>query len=344
MAMSTDHGGPGTQTGRQPRIRRGAGGSAGAAVPAAGPRSPSLDEALRSGPFELALRTALEQRGLSLQSLQRRLKAEGSTISLAALSYWQRGLRRPERPESLRVVFATERILGLPRGGLVALLGPPRPRGRRVEPAAGVALLEFDDMIGPQPGLSRTLEDVDAGVNLAFRHLGVHGDIWLGADRTWFLERVKRVVAAERDEADRFVAVFEPDAPQPPPTLRPLSGCRLGRVRGDAETGFHAAELVFDRALRAGEPFVFEYEYVPGGPAVGIDRYHHTFRQRMQQAVLRAHFDPRALPVRCSRVTRRRFGDDLLWAGEVPVSAGGVADIVDLDGGPGLVGFRWEWE
>jgi hypothetical protein len=343
MVMSVNHGG-GAQTRRPARPWRGDHAGGGPVAAPAPPRNPSLEEALRRGPFELALRTALEQRGLSLQSLQRRLRAEGASISLAALSYWQRGLRRPERPESLRVVFAVERILELQRGSLVALLGPPRPRGRRSAPAGGVALLEFDDMIGPQPGLVRVLEDVDVGVNLAFRHLGVHGDIWLGADRTWFLERVKRVVVAERDEVDRFVAVFEPDAPQPPPVVRPLAGCRLGRVKGDAESGFHVAELLFDRALRAGEAFVFEYEYVPGGPAVGIDRYHHTFRQRVQQTVLRAHFDPRALPVRCARVMRRRFGDDLLRVREVPVSACGVADVVDLDSGPGLVGFRWQWE
>lgn len=324
-------------------------GAGGSGLPAGSKTSHSqgnrtLEEALRWGPFDLALRTALERRGLSLESLQRRLKAEGFSVSLAALSYWQRGLRRPERPESLRIVLAVERILELPRASLASLLGPPRPRGRRSKRVEEAELLEFADMIGPQPGLATILEGIDAAANMAFQHLGVHGDMWLGEDRTWFLERVRHVVMAKRDEVDRFVAVYEPDATQPPPVLQPITGCRLGRVKGDSDTGFHAAELIFDRPLRSGQPFVFEYEYIPSGPAVGIDRYHHTSRQGVRQMVLRAHFDPRALPVHCSHVVRRRYDDSLRRVGEVPVNASGVADIIALDSGPGLVGFRWEWD
>jgi len=302
----------------------------------------SLEHALRNGPFDRALRAALERRELSLESLQRRLRAEGYTISLAALSYWQRGQRRPERPESLRVVMAVENILELPRASLVALLGPPRPRGRR---AVDGEPLAFADLLGPSPGLARVLDGVDAAVNLSFQHIGMQGDLWLGEDRTWYLERVRRVVAARHDRVDRFVAIHVPDVPgQPPPVLRPISGCRLGRVKGDEESGFHAAELVFDLVLATDRPHVFEYEYVPAGPAVGIDRYHHLSRNPVRQLTLRTHFDPRSLPARCRHVAQRPRSEGPREVEDLNVSMSGTADIVVLDCAPGLEGFRWEWD
>ncbi|HET9172269.1 MAG TPA: hypothetical protein VFN97_22770 [Actinospica sp.] len=311
-------------------------------TPARARSAVALEHALRHGPFDRALRAALERRELSLESLQRRLRADGYSISLAALSYWQRGLRRPERPESLRVVMAVEGILELPRASLVALLGPPRPRGRR---AADGGPPEFTDLLGQSAGLSRVLDGVDAAVNLNFQHLGLQGDLFLSENRSWYLERVRHVVTARQDHADRFVAIHVPDLPgQPPPVLRPISGCRLGRVQADPETGYQAAELVFDHVLASGHPHVFEYEYVPAGPATGIDRYQHASRHHVRQIALRTHFDPRALPARCRHVSQRPGTATPRQVTDLPVSASGTANIVVLDSAPGLEGFCWEWD
>ena len=312
-------------------------------APARSRSAVALEHALRHGPFDRALRAALERRELSLESLQRRLRAEGYSISLAALSYWQRGLRRPERPESLRVVMAVEVILELPRASLVALLGPPRPRGRRAAADGGPP--EFADLLGQSTGLARVLDGVDAAVNLNFQHLGLQGDLFLNEDRNWYLERVRRVVTARQDHADRFVAIHVPDVPgQSPPVLRPISGCRLGRVQADPESGYQAAELVFDHVLASGGPHVFEYEYIPSGPAAGIDRYQHASRHPVRQIALRTHFDPRALPARCRHVSQRPGAAAPRHVTDLPVSASGTANIVVLDSAPGLEGFRWEWD
>jgi hypothetical protein len=312
-------------------------------TPARARSAAALEQALRHGPFDRALRAALERSELSLESLQRRLRAEGYSISLAALSYWQRGLRRPERPESLRVVMAVEGILELPRASLVALLGPPRPRGRRSPGSGGPP--EFSELLGPSAGLARVLDGVDAAVNLNFQHLGLQGDLFLSEDRSWYLERVRHVVTARQDRADRFVAIHVPDvAGQGPPVLRPISGCRLGRVQADPESGYQAAELVFDHVLASGHPHVFEYEYIPSGPAAGIDRYQHASRHPVRQIALRTHFDPRSLPARCRHVTQRPGTAAPRHVADLPVSASGTANIVVLDSVPGLEGFRWEWD
>ncbi|HKE50153.1 MAG TPA: transcriptional regulator [Actinomycetes bacterium] len=91
-----------------------------------------LAVALRTGPFEHALRLAIRSRGLTLDRLRVRLLERGVHTSLASLSNWQRGRCRPERTRSLRAVRELEDILGLPGDSLVVLLGPRRPRGRRL--------------------------------------------------------------------------------------------------------------------------------------------------------------------------------------------------------------------
>ncbi|XVQ83159.1 hypothetical protein ACQP2K_30595 [Microbispora siamensis] len=90
-----------------------------------------LRAALRDGPFHVALRAAVEARGLTLEDrLRHRLEERGLRVGTTSLSYWQQGLRRPERAESLRAVRALEEILALPPRSLTDLLGPPMPRGR----------------------------------------------------------------------------------------------------------------------------------------------------------------------------------------------------------------------
>ena len=53
---------------------------------------------LATGPFPDALRAAIKTSRLSLDRIQHRLGLRGITISVATLSYWQSGRRRPERP------------------------------------------------------------------------------------------------------------------------------------------------------------------------------------------------------------------------------------------------------
>ncbi|TDO66818.1 hypothetical protein EV651_104385 [Kribbella sp. VKM Ac-2571] len=51
--------------------------------------------------FADVLREAIQARGLGLGRIQERLRARGVSVSLATLSYWQSGLSRPERRDSL---------------------------------------------------------------------------------------------------------------------------------------------------------------------------------------------------------------------------------------------------
>ena len=89
-----------------------------------------LERLLETGPFAEALRLAIRARGLGLDRIRYRLRAKGSSISLATLSHWQSGRCRPERTESLLVLKNLEEVLGVPAGSLARLLGRPRGRAR----------------------------------------------------------------------------------------------------------------------------------------------------------------------------------------------------------------------
>jgi hypothetical protein len=306
--------------------------------------SRALETALRNGPFETALHLAIAESGLSLDSLRRRLAADGVAVGLSTLSYWQRGLRRPERTESLRAVRAIETLCGLPPSALVALLGPRRPRGRFARGRRG-AELGFDAVLpdGLLAALARCA--VDLSVNSSYEHVSVHGDRWMRADGSWSVERVRRIVIPLEPGLDRFVCVNIPDtSSERPPSVHPLHGCRLGRLRADAATGLQVTELLFDTPLRVGQAYAFDYEYRAGAGTRAVSAYHYGTRQPLRELVLRAHFDEARLPVRCYRVEREHFDGAPRELQELRPGPGGLVQLVSLDREPGIEGFRWEWE
>ena len=65
-------------------------------------------------PFADALRAAIDARGVSLVWLRDRLADLDNPVSVAALSYWRSGRRRPDSGESLAAVRAIETVLDLP--------------------------------------------------------------------------------------------------------------------------------------------------------------------------------------------------------------------------------------
>src|SRR3954471_7119606 len=109
-----------------------------------------LLQMVRNGPFDVALQAAIQARGLTLETLQRRLRERRIHVSLSSLSYWQRGRTRPERADSLRAGRGLEIILDLPRHSLITLLKPPdsRPTG---------TWLSMDEIF-PEPGARDLLD------------------------------------------------------------------------------------------------------------------------------------------------------------------------------------------
>jgi hypothetical protein len=267
-----------------------------------------------TGPFPEALRAAIQVRGLSLDRLRHHLKQRGTPISITALSYWQTGRRRPERPESLRALTELEDVLDLPRNALSRLLGPPKPRGR-VRAAQPEPRATWDGSGLTVTGQRDRVETDEAG--------NVRG------------VRSRQVMQADESGVDRWVLCH--DTGSVLPEITALRACRIGRVARERTNGVLVAELLFDETLAEGSSIAIEYEltYPPG---THEQTHFRRFPHRVQDYVLEIKFS--RSPARCEQFAS---GAGVL-GGSRPavVDSWGYAHAAALDFGPGVFGMRWE--
>ena len=301
-----------------------------------------LAKLLAGGPFPDALRAAIKGSGLSLDRIQHRLQLRGVTISVATLSYWQSGRRRPERPESLDALRHLEAVLRVPPNALTALLGPPRPRGRRRRDSR---LLAMDALWGSM-ALANLLTSVDTASDGHLARISQHDRVVVDTTRQIRSVRVSQVLRAEQDGVDRWVLLYDwqtetTDVPQ----ITNLRNCRLGRMVADRNEHLLAAELLFDQELATGETLIMEYEVVnPTSEHTPlVDCYCRRLRLPVRDYVLEVKFDPDALPERCQQFSSPAGDVRLARRRNLAISATGEAHTVGLGVGPGLVGIEWDW-
>ncbi|MEV7005513.1 hypothetical protein [Streptosporangium sp. NPDC051022] len=304
-----------------------------------------LRVALREGPFHVALRAAVEARGLTLDRLRHRLEERGLRVGMTSLSYWQQGLRRPERPESLRAVRALEEILILPPRSLMGLLGPPRPRGRGQGNGASPGAMPYSSLLEPSRALSALLHDLDGVADgKRLQITGMYETLQIGSDRSVVRRETLQVVRAQEDATDRHVIVYRGDlgCDVERVRIRALEDCRVGRVRRDGPTALVAAELLFDRALRVGETQVIRYELAdPSG--VETTEYERGFRSPVGQYTLRVSFAPSAPPINIRRFAHHEHSADEHDQVALTLNAHHAVHLVADSLQPGLIGIRWDW-
>ena len=256
---------------------------------------PELAKVLAEGPFADALRAAIKSSGLSLDRIQHRLKLRGVTISVATLSYWQSGRRRPERPESLDALRHLEAVLRVPAHSLTALLGPPRPRGRR---RRADSLLPIDELWDKEVELGTLLNRVDTSCDNQLSRISQHDRCVVGPDRRPRSIEVSQVLRAEQDGVDRWITVYDWDEVTPHPAqLFPLRNCRTGRVAVNLDEHIMVAELLFERPLSRGETLIMEHKMVNPPELRNAETiYFRRFRLPVRDYVLEIQFDPDTLP------------------------------------------------
>ncbi|PRW65155.1 hypothetical protein CEP50_01105 [Actinopolyspora mortivallis] len=303
-----------------------------------------LAKLLRTGPFDVALRAAIRSSRLSLERIQHRLRSRGTPVSITALSYWQSGRRRPERPDSLAALRELEDVLGVPDGALSALLGPPKPRGRsRGESTAPPLTSLWSDNASAAGMLSRLDTSADGHLTRLSQHDVLDID---GAGKQRGL-RVRQLVRAERNGVDRWVTVFDNSGTDiSPPSIRAMKGCTLGQALSDHRSGVIVAELLFDRALEKGETALLEYE-ISHGPngLVGTDQdhtYSRRFRLPVREYLVELRFDPDNPPLYCESFSTRSDGSELDPPKPLSLDSRGHTHTVALDFGSGAFCVRWE--
>ncbi|WP_329790078.1 helix-turn-helix transcriptional regulator [Lentzea sp. DG1S-22] len=282
------------------------------------PPHEELADLLVTGPFADALRVAIQVRGLSLERLQHRLKLRGAPISVTALSYWQSGRRRPERPESLRALAQLEDVLGLPETALSRLLGPPRPRGRSRRRQTS-ARTPWDGS-----GLVLTAQHDRVEVAPCGGVLGV---------------RSRQVMQARAADVDRWILCQETGSAQP--ALTAVRSCQVGRVARERTNGVLVAELVFDEPISTGDCVAIEYELIYPRPTAEHTHFR-RFAERVHDYVLEIKFPAGSPPESCEQFASGPAGAELSGGTRpAPVDEGGYAHAAALDFGPGLYGMRW---
>ncbi|MFI9200932.1 hypothetical protein [Streptomyces sp. NPDC053048] len=300
-----------------------------------------LAQALSTGPFHLALRTALSARGLALHRVQHRLEQRGVKVGVTSLSYWQQGVRRPRRAESLKAVRLLEEVLDLPAHALTRLLLDPPPQVRPERPAAR----SYRSLVEEAGAVERLLAELESPADGGLHTVCQLERVFIGAGREMRVRDSHHVVRAHRDGVDRYVAIHHGDAGCDPGRVIVRAGenCRVGRVRWHTASGVLVAELLFDTRLRAGETYVFGYGFDDGtgGPS---SEYVRGFSFAGGQYVLQVRFDDEALPVRC-----RRFAQSSAAAprcGQQELTLSGLhrgVHLVEQGVRPGILGITWDW-
>lgn len=297
--------------------------------------SPTTATALRTGSFAEAFRAAVATRGLSLDSLQRRLSERGVRVGIATLSCWQNGRRRPERPSSLRAVSVLEDILGLPSDSLLVLLGPPRPRGHGVGLPAGSR--EYRHILPTWAALTDLLASLGTVADTKLHIAAQHEQVWIDGQGCSPRRENFQILRAHQDGVDRYVAIVDadPGADIGRIEVEALENCRVGRVRRDAEAGLLVAELLFDLTLRPDQTHLIRYA-VTDRAAVECRDFHRGFRFPAGQYALQVRFDPARLPVAC-------FAYRGAVEHELPMTGHHAVHINVDPVPPGIVGIRWDW-
>ncbi|WP_329093893.1 hypothetical protein OG979_06485 [Actinomadura citrea] len=315
--------------------------------------------------FAGALRQAIQASGLTLERIRHRLGRRGLTVSVATLSYWQRGR---SRPRSRTLVAALEEILQVPSGALVELLEDPAPnsapvrgavvRGGAGQPNGAERGRGVRDLWPDPERYACLVGQLDRSGDHRLERLGVHDVYRLDeARRSWTLS-VRTVLRAAGDDIDRVVcvhrtgdadltgaaegdaAVAKSDAVGDPAGLLDVRYCRPGRIR--AEGGLVAFELVFDRVLATGDTAVIEYELGAIGPPAP-DGYDRRFSHPVHDYVALVQFDGDRLPARCYGFTAESSASPRRRLGELWIGTSGSANLAAGTVRRGIVGIEWEW-
>ncbi len=305
---------------------------------------PDLATVLRTGPFHLALRTALGSRGLALHRIQRHLAQRGVHVSVTSLSYWQQGLRRPERPESLRAVRALEELLDLPAHSLTRLLGPRRTLTD--QPAASVATRPYRDLIAPAAAVDELLAELPGPRDTGLHTVTHIERIRIGADRGLLRRDSQHALRAHRDGIDRYLAIYQgdPGCDVRQVAVRAVENCRPGRIRRDQTSRLVIAELLLDRRLRTGDTHLLAYGFDDAPSVEPSAEYLRGFNSGAAQYVLQASFHPGALPVRCHRIAAHSPGAEPYESEELTLDGHSSVHLVGSGLAPCLLGIRWDWD
>lgn len=301
------------------------------------------DSGGRGTRFSHALSVAIEDSGLSLQGIQKRLAERAVRVSIGALSYWRSGQRQPEGPLSRQAVDELEQVLGLGAGELTRWLGPSRRAGPVRERASYDELLDVPALSGPVADHLDSLGLLDSQDRVV--EVSVHSTVDVDCDGEMVRQSSRFLFRAVRPRVATLPLLLTNDGQPFPeaPRLLSLRGCRLGREVLDLAAGVAVWEVLLPRPLDVGETVVVEHEIaLPRlGPGRQAPRYEQYLVRPVRDVLVWVRFDPDCLPSSAEAYEREAGHAEVVQHAEV--DPGGGLHHTASSFGPGALGVRWEW-
>lgn len=286
-----------------------------------------------------ALRSAIEDAGLSLRALRDALATSGHRVSTAALSSWQSGSRAPTSEASLAAVEALEVILGTEPGRLRDAVGPRRRGGRRPR---------YDDLglhMPPTSAAAIALERLGFVTEEDTPHeLVVVQTLGLDARSPWATLDFDILVRALRTGPVRLPSVhtFDHDEVAVPPQIIPLRGCRIGPELSMPEARTFGTALVLDDDSQAGDTRFCSYRVRWRADPRATRRVTYSVSRPVEEILVQADFAGGLSPVGTTRFVS--FAEDGDERDRVPMNASHRVQTTAHGFGPGVIGLAWDWE
>lgn len=283
--------------------------------------------------FASALRDAINAKPVTLSWLQRQLKARGNRVSMATLSYWRSGARRPEGAQSLAALADIEELLGLRAGALSRMLrstnrtGPLGPNQFPIdEEELEVAVIEAFRALGAAyPDTSREL------TTHSVTDVGADGNVAYSITRSIVQSTVGTITAIP------FLEIT-PGVRTPAPLLKAVSGGRIAARYSHPDGEVHGVLFELDVPLTAPETAMVEWsvEYPPDYPETHDTG--HALAQKARELLVWTRFHPDAIPDWCEEHIETPDGVTIT---PLPPPRGNSVHLVRRAFGPGALGLQW---
>lgn len=295
--------------------------------------SKSESRKARTDAFATALRDGINARGITLAWLQEQLRLRGNAVSMATLSYWRSGARRPEGAQSMAALGDIESLLDLDDGSLTGLLGGTKRTG-----PLGPNRFPIDEA-----GLEQMVRDAYAALGTPYpdptREVTTHSvtDVDVDGNMSRCITRSIVQSTAGTVTAIPFLEM-SPGVGTPAPLLSAVSGGSISGRYSHPSGEVHGVLFELEAPLTAPGTAVIEWsiDYPPGYPPTRETG--HAVTRQCRELMVWTRFHPDALPDWVEEKIETPTGIRL-----APLSLAGRTSIhqVRRAFGPGTIELRW---
>lgn len=285
--------------------------------------------------FAASFRDAINARGLTLARLHEQLRSRGNSVSMATLSYWRSGARRPEGAQSMAALGDIEQLLNLEPGSLTALLGTTNRTG-----PLGPNLFPLDEQ-----ELENAVKDAFAALGAEYpdtsRELTTHSVTDVDADGNVSYSITRSIVQSTIGTVASIPFLeMTPGVNTPAPIIEAVAGGRIAARYSHPNGEVHGVLFELEVPLTAPSTAMVEWSvsYPPGYPPQRETG--HAVARQCRELLVWTRFHPDALP---DRIEERVETPDSMTTAELSLEGRNSVHQVRRAFGPGLLGVSWSY-